>query len=60
LTVETGVALFDAIAAPMLNSAPAMAQDTRLVCRTVLGLGDAEIDRLALDGVLELAGVPQT
>jgi crotonobetainyl-CoA:carnitine CoA-transferase CaiB-like acyl-CoA transferase len=60
LTVETGIALFDAIAVPRLNPAPVMAQDTRSVCRTVLELGDAEIDKLAADGVLELAGEPQT
>ncbi|MDT5008221.1 MAG: hypothetical protein QOJ24_5397 [Mycobacterium sp.] len=54
LTVETGIALFDAIAAPMLNPAPVMAQDTRSVCRTVLELSDAEIDQLAGDGILAL------
>ena len=58
--METGIALFDAIAVPRLNPAPVMAQDTRSVCRTVLELGDAEIDKLAADGVLELAGEPQT
>jgi crotonobetainyl-CoA:carnitine CoA-transferase CaiB-like acyl-CoA transferase len=55
LTVETGIALFGAIAAPMLNPAPVMAQDTRSVCRTVLELSDAEIDQLAGDGILALA-----
>jgi len=55
LTVETGVALFDSIASPALRPAPAMAQDTRLICRTVLELTDDDIDRLVKDGVLELA-----
>lgn len=55
LTVETGIALFDAIAPPVLNPAPVMAQHTRSVCQTILELSDADIDQLAEDGVLELA-----
>jgi hypothetical protein len=54
LTVETGIALFDAIETPEMNPAPVMAQDTRTVCRTILKLDDAAIDQLALDGVLAL------
>ena len=59
LTTETGVALFDTIAPPMLNPAPVMAQDTRSVCRRILNLSDSEIDKLIQDGVLELAREPQ-
>jgi crotonobetainyl-CoA:carnitine CoA-transferase CaiB-like acyl-CoA transferase len=59
LTVETGIALFDAIAPPMLNPAPVMAQDTRSVCHTILELNDADIDQLAQDGVLELRKEPK-
>ncbi|KBZ61136.1 CoA transferase [Mycobacterium marseillense] len=55
LTVETGIALFDAIAPPQLNPAPVMAQDTRSVCHAVLKLSDTEIDQLAREGVLELS-----
>jgi crotonobetainyl-CoA:carnitine CoA-transferase CaiB-like acyl-CoA transferase len=58
--VETGIALFDAIAPPVLNPAPVMAQHTRSVCQTILELTDAEIDQLAQDGVLELAEGPKT
>ncbi|MBJ7337135.1 CoA transferase [Mycolicibacterium sp.] len=54
LTVETGIALFDAIETPQMNPAPVMAQDTRTVCRTILKLDDAAIDQLARDGVLAL------
>jgi hypothetical protein len=32
-----------------------MAQHTRQLCATLLGLTDAEIDNLVNDGVLELA-----
>jgi crotonobetainyl-CoA:carnitine CoA-transferase CaiB-like acyl-CoA transferase len=60
LTVETGIALFDAIAPPMLNPAPVMGQHTRSVCQTILELSDAEIGQLAQDGVLELAEEPKT
>jgi crotonobetainyl-CoA:carnitine CoA-transferase CaiB-like acyl-CoA transferase len=60
LTVETGIALFDAIAPPVLNPAPVMAQHTRSVCQTILELSDADIDQLAEDGVLELAEEPKT
>jgi crotonobetainyl-CoA:carnitine CoA-transferase CaiB-like acyl-CoA transferase len=60
LTVETGIALFDAIAPPVLSPAPVMAEDTRSVCRTILELGDAEIDQLAKDGILELPEEPRT
>jgi crotonobetainyl-CoA:carnitine CoA-transferase CaiB-like acyl-CoA transferase len=60
LTVEAGIALFDAIAPPALNPAPVMAQHTRGVCQTILGLSDAEIDQLTEDGVLELAEGPKT
>jgi crotonobetainyl-CoA:carnitine CoA-transferase CaiB-like acyl-CoA transferase len=60
LTVETGIALFDAIATPPMNPAPAMAQDTRSICRTILKLDDAEIEQLARDGILEIAEEPTT
>jgi crotonobetainyl-CoA:carnitine CoA-transferase CaiB-like acyl-CoA transferase len=55
LTVETGIALFNAIAPPALNPAPVMAQDTRWVCQTILGLSDDDVDKLAEEGVLALA-----
>jgi len=55
LTVETGIALFDAIAPPALNPAPVMAQHTRWVCQTILGLSDSDVDKLAEEGVLALA-----
>jgi crotonobetainyl-CoA:carnitine CoA-transferase CaiB-like acyl-CoA transferase len=59
LTVEAGIALFDAIAPPLLNPAPVMAQDTRSVCQTILKLSEAESEQLAEEGVLELAEEPQ-
>jgi crotonobetainyl-CoA:carnitine CoA-transferase CaiB-like acyl-CoA transferase len=59
LTVETGIALFDAIAPPALNPAPVMAQHTRWVCQTILELSDAEIDQLAEGGILELSEGPK-
>lgn len=59
LTTETGVALFDAIAPPMLNPAPVMAQDTQSVCQKILNLSDSEVDKLVQDSVLELAEEPQ-
>jgi crotonobetainyl-CoA:carnitine CoA-transferase CaiB-like acyl-CoA transferase len=59
LTVETGIALFDAIAPPVLNPAPVMAQHTRSVCQTILKLNDADIDQLAEVGVLALAEGPK-
>jgi crotonobetainyl-CoA:carnitine CoA-transferase CaiB-like acyl-CoA transferase len=52
--VETGIALFDGIAAPALNPAPTMAQQTRSICRNVLQLSDSDIAQLAEDGILEL------
>jgi crotonobetainyl-CoA:carnitine CoA-transferase CaiB-like acyl-CoA transferase len=59
LTVETGIALFDAIAPPVLNAAPVMAQDTRSVCQSILKLTDEDIDQLAEEGVLALAEEPK-
>jgi crotonobetainyl-CoA:carnitine CoA-transferase CaiB-like acyl-CoA transferase len=59
LTVENGIALFDAIAPPPVKPAPIMAQDTRSVCRTILKLSDDEIEQLAEDGVLEFAEEPK-
>jgi crotonobetainyl-CoA:carnitine CoA-transferase CaiB-like acyl-CoA transferase len=55
LTVDAGVALFEEIPAPTPRPAPRMAQHTRQLCATLLGLTDAEIDNLVNDGVLELA-----
>lgn len=60
LTVETGIALFESIAPPALHPAPVMAADTRSLCRTLLDLSDTDIDKLAEDGVLELAEVRPT
>jgi crotonobetainyl-CoA:carnitine CoA-transferase CaiB-like acyl-CoA transferase len=59
LTVEAGIALFDAIPPPVLNPAPVMAQHTRSVCHAILKLSDADIDQLAEVGVLELAEGPK-
>ena len=59
LTVETGIALFDAIPPPALNPAPVMAQHTHWVCQTILGLSDSDVDKLADEGVLALAEGPK-
>jgi crotonobetainyl-CoA:carnitine CoA-transferase CaiB-like acyl-CoA transferase len=54
LHVEVGPAVFENLPEPELRPAPLMAADTREVCRTVLGMGDAEIDELHAAGVLEI------
>jgi len=54
LEVFMGPAIFENIPEPELRPAPAMAADTRDICRTLLGMSDAEIDEFAAAGVLEL------
>ncbi|MGO9151892.1 CaiB/BaiF CoA transferase family protein [Mycobacterium sp.] len=54
LEVFMGPALFENIPEPELRPAPAMAADTRDICRSLLGMSDTEIDELAAAGVLEL------
>jgi crotonobetainyl-CoA:carnitine CoA-transferase CaiB-like acyl-CoA transferase len=52
LPTETGPAPFRHIPPAPQRPAPLPGQDTRDVCRDVLGLGDAEIGRLIADGAL--------
>lgn len=52
LPAETGPAPFHHIPPAPHRPAPQPGQDTREICTTVLGLTDAEIDRLVADGVL--------
>ena len=47
------IARFSGIADPPLRPAPAPGEHTRVICRTLLGLADAEIDGLARSGVLQ-------
>lgn len=54
LEVFMGPAVFENIPEPELRPAPAMAADTRDICRNLLELSDAEIDEFAAAGVLEL------
>ncbi|MEB3030555.1 CaiB/BaiF CoA-transferase family protein [[Mycobacterium] nativiensis] len=56
LPAETGPALFRNIPAALQRPAPLPGQDTRAICRSVLGLDDAETDRLIADGVLFATG----
>ena len=49
-----GPALFENIPEPLLEPAPAMAADTRDICRSLLEMSDTEIDELVAAGVLEL------
>lgn len=55
LEALTGPALFENIPEPELGKAPAMAEDTRDICRTLLDMSDAQIDELVAAGVLEVA-----
>jgi crotonobetainyl-CoA:carnitine CoA-transferase CaiB-like acyl-CoA transferase len=49
---DTGPAPFQHIPPAPLRPAPGPGEHTRMVCRTVLGLPETEIDRLIADGVL--------
>ncbi|TAM65213.1 CoA transferase [Mycobacterium sp.] len=49
-----GPALFENIPEPLLRAAPAMAADTRDICRDLLGMSAAEIDELVTAEVLAL------
>ena len=40
--------------APNITQAPLLGEHTREIARTVLDLGDDEIDRLIAEGVLEI------
>jgi len=60
LEVFTGPVVFENIPEPELRPAPAMAADTRDICRSLLAMSDAEIDELAASGVLELPHAPHT
>ena len=55
LEVFMGPALFENIPEPELRPAPAMAADTRDICRGLFDMSDAEVDELVAAGVLELA-----
>jgi crotonobetainyl-CoA:carnitine CoA-transferase CaiB-like acyl-CoA transferase len=55
LEVLMGPALFENIPEPQLRAAPAMAADTRDICRELLDMSDAKIDELVAAGVLELS-----
>lgn len=52
LPAETGPAPYRNIPAASQRPAPLPGQDTRVICRAVLGLGDDETERLIADGVL--------
>ena len=59
---DAGALTFDGVsfrasdmAAPHIAAAPRLGEHTRELCRDVLGLDLAEIDRLVADGVLEVA-----
>lgn len=56
LPAETGPAPFRNIPAAPLRPAPLPGQDTRAICRSVLGLDDAETAALIADGVLFATG----
>lgn len=49
-----GPALFEVIPTPLMEPAPAMAADTRAVCRDILRLSDEEIEKLRAAGALEM------
>jgi crotonobetainyl-CoA:carnitine CoA-transferase CaiB-like acyl-CoA transferase len=55
LEVTMGPALFENIPEPQLRPAPAMAADTRDICRELLDMSDADIDELLAVGVLEVS-----
>ncbi|WP_164478577.1 CaiB/BaiF CoA transferase family protein [Mycolicibacterium stellerae] len=54
LQAEMGPALFENIPEPELRPASLMAADTVEVCRDILGMSDAEVDKLVAAGVLEV------
>lgn len=54
LEVFLGPAMFENIPEPDLRPAPTMGADTREACRNLLGMSDAEIDKLVAAGVLEV------
>jgi len=54
LEVFMGPGLFENIPQPVLRGAPALAADTRDICRGLLHLPDTEIDELVAEGALEL------
>jgi crotonobetainyl-CoA:carnitine CoA-transferase CaiB-like acyl-CoA transferase len=54
LEVTMGPAHFEEIPEPELRPAPALAADTRNICRDVLDMSDTEIDELVAAGVLEV------
>lgn len=51
-----GPVLFENTPEPVLRAAPAMAADTRDICRDLLGMSDAEIDELI---ATEILAIPQ-
>ncbi|MGH3556227.1 MAG: CaiB/BaiF CoA transferase family protein [Mycobacterium sp.] len=55
LEVTMGPALFENIPEPELRPAPAMAADTREICRELLDMSDAEVDVLVAAGVIEVS-----
>jgi crotonobetainyl-CoA:carnitine CoA-transferase CaiB-like acyl-CoA transferase len=50
------IARFSSIADPPLRPAPASGEHTRVICRALLAMTDAEIDGLARNGVLQPPG----
>ncbi|MGB3477423.1 MAG: CoA transferase [Mycobacterium sp.] len=56
LPAETGPAPFRNIPVAPQRPAPLPGQDTREICRSLLGLDDGETDRLIADGVLFAGG----
>ena len=60
LPAETGPAPFRNIPQSPQRPAPLPGADTRLVCRQVLGMSQAEMDRLIDDGVLFAADVKES
>ena len=52
LPAESGPATFRTIGPARQEPAPLAGQDTRRICRDILGFDDAEIDALITDGVL--------
>ncbi|MFC3241602.1 CaiB/BaiF CoA transferase family protein [Gordonia humi] len=56
LPATARAAAFAAIADPPSRQAPVAGEHTREICRELLGMDDAEIDRLADAGVLQPAG----
>ncbi len=65
LTLENGPFVSATLPQPALESAPRFGEHTRALCAQLLGLGDAEIERLLAAGVIEadgqeLAGQPNS